>query len=134
MKTQSFTLLVILLAISGFAALNWESINTTTELSVGFATINFPLGLILLACIVLLTVLFLIFIMSMQASTIMMSRRQNKAMLAKQKLADEAEASRFTDLKQYLDLEFKGHVTRNIDLNNKVLNKLEEVETLLKQP
>lgn len=134
MKTQSFILLVLLLLISGFTMLNWETINTPAALSIGFATLNMPLGIVLIGFIVIITILFLLFILTMQASTLLMTRRQNKALHDQQKLADKAEASRFTDLKQFLEFEFKQHVTQNIDLNNQIIAKLDAVESELKQP
>lgn len=125
MKTLSFILIVLFFLIGGFTALNWETFNTPTELSVGFATLTMPLGIILLSSIIVITALFLLFIMSMQASTLLMTRRHSKAMHEQQKLADQAELSRFTDLRQYLELEFKQHVTQNIDLNTQLATKID---------
>lgn len=132
MKTLSFILIVFFFLIGGFSALNWETFNIPTELSIGFATLNMPLGIILLGCIIVITALFLLFIMTMQASTLLMTRRHSKAMQEQQKLADKAELSRFTDLRQFLELEFKQHVTQNVDLNNQVIHKIDALETQLK--
>ena len=132
MKTLSFILIVLFFLIGGFSALNWDTLNIPTELSIGFATINMPLGIVLLGCIIVITALFLLFIMSMQASTLLLTRRHNTAMQEQQKLADEAELSRFTDLRQFLELEFTQHVTQNVELNNQVINKIEALETQLK--
>jgi len=132
MKTLSFILIVFFFLIGGFSALNWDTLNIPTELSIGFATVNMPLGIILLGCIIVITALFLLFIMSMQASTLIMTRRHNKAMQEQQKLADEAELSRFTDLRQFLELEFTQHVTQNVELNNQVITKIDALETQLK--
>lgn len=61
-----------------------------------------------------------------------MTRRQSKELQAKRALADEAEASRFTELRQYLELEFKQHVTQNIDLNTKTHDRLDRIEAFTK--
>ncbi len=128
MKTLSFILIVFFFLIGGFTALNWETFNIPTELSIGFATLNMPLGIILLGCIIIVTALFLLFILTMQASTLLMTRRHSKAMHEQQKLADKAELSRFTDLRQFLELEFKQQVTQNVDLNNQILDKIETLK------
>ncbi len=132
MKTLSFILIVFFILVGGFTALNWDTFNIPTELSIGFATLNMPLGIILLGCIIVITALFLLFIMMMQASTLLMTRRHSKAMHEQQKLADKAELSRFTDLRQFLELEFKQHVTQNVDLNNQIINKIDALEVQLK--
>lgn len=134
MKTLSFILIIFFVLISGFTALNWAVFNTPTALSLGFATITMPLGIILLACIIIITALFLLFILSMQASTLLMTRRHSKAMQEQQKLADKAELSRFTDLRQYLELQFKQQVTQNVDLNQKISTKVDAIESMLKNP
>lgn len=132
MKYQSFFVFLLLAAIAAFAAMNWTAFNTQMDLSIGFAEISMPLGLVMLGFVVALSVLFLYYVLILQGQTLLMSRRQTKELQAKRALADEAEASRFTELRQYLELEFKQHITQNIDLNTKMMDKMEAVEAMLK--
>jgi uncharacterized membrane protein len=132
MKTQSFLVLLIIAIIGAFAALNWEAFNVPTALSIGFADITMPIGLVMLGLTTILTILFLTFVLTLQGSTLLMTRRQSKELQAKRALADEAEASRFTELRQYLELEFKQHVTQNIDLNTKTHDRLDRLEAFTK--
>lgn len=132
MKSQSFLVLLIIAIICAFAALNWQAFNTPTELSIGFANVSMPIGLVMLGLTALLTILFLTFVLTLQGSTLLMTRRQSKELQAKRALADKAEASRFTELRQYLELEFKQHVTQNIDLNTKTNDRLDQLEAIVK--
>jgi uncharacterized integral membrane protein len=102
MKVRTVLLLLVLLAIVLFAALNWTVITTPTTLSLLVATVEAPLGLIMLGLLVLLTGLFAIFAGYLQTSTLLEVRQQTKALEAQRKLADVAEASRITELQNLL--------------------------------
>lgn len=131
MKFQSFFIFLLLAAIASFTALNWDLINTPSDLTIGFMAISMPIGIIMLSFIVLLTIVFLYYVLALQGKTLLMTRRQSKELQAKRALADEAEASRFTELRQYLELEFKQHVTQNIDLNTKLMDKVDLMEATI---
>ena len=75
----------------------------TRDLSLGFASARAPLGLIMLALIVALAAVFLIYIVVLQAGMMSESRRVAKELKAQRELADKAEASRFTELRAFLE-------------------------------
>lgn len=96
-------LLVLVLALTAlFAAVNWGAFTTPTTLSLVFATIEAPLGLIMLAVTAVIAVLFLVFIVYLQTSVLLEARRHAKELDAQRQLADQAEASRFTELRAFL--------------------------------
>ncbi|MEO6354359.1 MAG: LapA family protein [Oxalobacteraceae bacterium] len=113
MQLRNVLLLLVLGCVALFAAINWSAIMAPTTLSFIFATVQAPLGLILLAVTAVLAVLFLAFIVSMEASVIMETRRLHKEVENQRKLADQAEASRFTDLRQYLEHELHQMAQHN---------------------
>lgn len=113
MQLRNVLLLLVLGCVALFAAVNWSAIMAPTTLSFIFATVQAPLGLILLAVTAVLAVLFLAFIVSMEASVIMETRRLHKEVENQRKLADQAEASRFTDLRQYLEHELHQMAQHN---------------------
>ncbi|EKD22305.1 MAG: hypothetical protein ACD_87C00056G0001 [uncultured bacterium] len=88
-----------------FAAINWSSFMAPTTLSLLFATIQAPLGLIMLGVTALLTALFLLLIAYMQASLLMDTRRHARELQAQRTLAEQAEASRIAELRSYLEAE-----------------------------
>jgi hypothetical protein len=73
-----------------------------TPLSLGFTTVQAPLGLIMLALVAFLCVLFTVWVITMQARSLKDARRQTKELQAQRDLADKAEASRFTELRAEL--------------------------------
>ncbi|MFM9967537.1 MAG: LapA family protein, partial [Burkholderiales bacterium] len=91
-----------------FSVLNWSVIMAPTEISLLFASIRAPLGLLLLALIVLLTVIYLGFLVYLQTSVLLESRRHGRELSVQRDLADKAEASRFTDLRSFLERELKS--------------------------
>ena len=94
---------VLLIALVGlFALVNWSAFSALTSLSLVFTTVQAPLGLIMLGLVVFLCVLFTVWVISLQAGSLMDSRRQTKELQAQRDLADKAEASRFTELRTAL--------------------------------
>ncbi len=129
MKIINFILLIVLLALVVFAAVNWQAIITPVPLSLLFTDANAPLGLILLAATALLALLFLGFVVYMQSSTLMIRRKLNKEVEEQRKLANEAEASRFTELRTYLESELQKLNTQNSEVHQQLETRLAEIET-----
>lgn len=107
MRTRSILLIVAILLVSGFAALNWEEIVRPTTLWFGFFVTQAPLGLILLGLLALTLVLFLASTAAMKTQSLMDYRQHQKTLEAQRELADKAEASRFIDLRQHMDTQLR---------------------------
>ncbi len=105
MHIRTVLVLLVLAAMAVFASANWNSFMAPTTLSLLFATIQAPLGLIMLGFTALLTALFLLFIAYLQASLLVDTRRQARELQAQHTLADQAEASRITELRSFLEAE-----------------------------
>ena len=105
MNLRTVLVLLVLGILGIFAAVNWNSFMTPTTLSLLFATVQAPLGLVMLGFTALLTALFLLFIAYLQASLLMDSRRYARELQAQRALADQAEASRIAELRGYLEAE-----------------------------
>ncbi len=96
---RALILFLVLLLVGLFAATNWPAFSALTPLTLGFTTVEAPLGLIMLGLVVFLCVLFIVWVISLQASSLLDSRRQTKELQVQRDLADKAEASRFTELR-----------------------------------
>jgi len=105
MHLRTLLVLLVLGILGVFAAVNWSSFMTPTTLSLLFATVQAPLGLVMLGFTALLTALFLLFIAYLQASLLMDSRRYARELQAQRALADQAEASRIAELRRYFEAE-----------------------------
>jgi Na+-transporting methylmalonyl-CoA/oxaloacetate decarboxylase gamma subunit len=127
MKLRTLVLLLILLAIAVFAALNWNTFNAPTDLSLGVTTVRVPLGLLMLGLLILLTLLFLLYVVYLQTSSLLESRRLSKEVQAHRELADQAEASRFTELRQFLEAELSKHAALHAESRAAVLARVEQL-------
>lgn len=132
MKFINFLLLIILVTLVIFAAVNWQAIMTPVPLSLLFMDADAPLGLILLAVTGLIALLFLGFVVYMQSSTLIIRRKLNKEVEEQRKLANEAEASRFTELRSYLETELQQLKSQSTEIHQKVDTRLSQVEAVLK--
>ncbi|MFY3386851.1 LapA family protein [Paracidovorax sp. MALMAid1276] len=103
MHLRSVVLLLTVLAIGALAAFNWPALSEPSAVSLGLTTIEAPLGLVMLALTALLAVIFVAYVLSLQGSVLMETRRHTKELQAQRELADKAEASRFTELRSFLD-------------------------------
>lgn len=113
MRTRAIILVVAILLVAGFAALNWTEIVQTSPLSFGVFVAEASLGLILLGCLGIALVAFLASTAVMRTASLVESRQHYKTLEAQRALADKAEASRFTDLRQHLDTQL--HALRERD-------------------
>lgn len=107
MRTRTILLVVAILLVAGFAALNWGEIVRPTTLLFGPVAADAPLGLILLGLLALTLILFLASSIAMRTQSLMDYRHHQKTLEAQRELADKAEASRFVDLRQHLDTHLK---------------------------
>ena len=103
MPLRTVVLLVVLALIALFAALNWTAFVAPTTLSFGVAQVQAPLGLIMLGLLAILTALFLLYLAYLQTTVILEWRRHARELQSQRELADQAEASRFTELRTHVD-------------------------------
>jgi hypothetical protein len=107
MRTRTILLVVAILLVAGFAALNWSEVVRPSPLLFGPVAMDAPLGLILLALLALTLVLFLASSIAMRTQSLIDYRQHHKTLEAQRELADKAEASRFVDLRTQLDTHLK---------------------------
>ena len=99
---RAVTFFLVLVFVGLFALINWVEFAALRALSLGFVTVQAPLGLIMLGLLAFLCVLFTVWLVSAQATSLLDARRQTKELQAQRDLADKAEASRFTELRAEL--------------------------------
>jgi uncharacterized integral membrane protein len=128
MKIRTLLLLVILIVIAVFVAINWKAFMTQTTLSVGFANVQAPLGLVMLGLLVFLAAVFLVFAIYLQTSYLLEARRHAQEIKGTRELADRAEASRFTELRGFLDGELKKQTDLGMESRAAVVARMEQLE------
>lgn len=125
MKARTALLTLIVLMIVFLATMNWQVLGQSTAISLGFTTVDAPLGLIMLCLTGLLAVFFVAYVLALQGSVLLEARRHNKEMLAQRELADKAEVSRFTELRTVLEL-------RHQETQQQLLQRMDALEEQLR--
>jgi uncharacterized integral membrane protein len=128
MYLRTLLLLFVFGAIAVFAAVNWEAVTTPTSLSLVFATVQAPLGLVMLGVAAILTVLFLVFLVYLQTSAIIEARRYARELRAQRELAEQAESSRIAELRAFLQAELPKLADQTANLRTDVQTRLDQLD------
>jgi len=106
MKVLGIVILVLLALLGTFTLANWGALNEPMLLSFLFFDVQGPLGVVLLAVIVVFAVLILIYGMTLKTQMLIESRQHVQELTAQRRLAEEAESSRIVKLSEQFDLRF----------------------------
>jgi len=117
-RTVALVLLLALLAM--FVIVNWSAFMAPTTLSLLVGSIEAPLGLLMLMITALLGVVFLAYVVWLQTSVLLESRRQNRELATQRQLAEAAEASRFTELSAHIDQSINGLAAQIAELDDRL--------------
>jgi uncharacterized integral membrane protein len=132
MSLRSLLFVLVFGGLAAFVLVNWGVLNAPTTLSLAFAEVQAPLGVVMLGFIVAVTVLFLGYIVYLQMSGLLETRRHGKELQTQRQLADQAEASRFTELRGFLEAEFARQATRRTESEAALRARLDALEQQLK--
>ncbi|MGH7826056.1 MAG: LapA family protein [Candidatus Binatia bacterium] len=132
MPLRTILILILLAAIAIFAGLNWGAFTAPTTLLVGFGTVEAPLGLIMLGLMVLLAFLFLIFVTYLQTTVLLESRRHARELQAQRDVAEQAEASRYSRLREFLEAELQKIRYRSELAETGVIARLDQLDRELR--
>lgn len=105
MRVRTIVLVLAIVLVAAFVALNVDEFTRISVLSLGFTTIQVSLGLVMLVLLVVATLIFLGNTLYMQSSNLLETRRYARELNTQRELADKAEASRFTELRSYLEVQ-----------------------------
>ncbi len=90
-----------------FALINWSAFVAPTHLSLLVTSIDAPLGLIMLGITALISAVLLSLVLKLHITTLADSRQQSAELRTQRELANQAEASRFTELQKYIETQIK---------------------------
>src|SRR6478735_9255420 len=107
MRTRAILLVLAVLAVAAFAALNWGEFLRSSPLLFGPVVMDAPLGLIMLTILALATIAFVLTSAAIRTGSLIESRQHFNTLEAQRALADTAEASRFTELRSHLDTQLR---------------------------
>ena len=103
MRTKILLLIMGIVLIVGFGALNVDEFTRTTTLNLGFTRMQLPLGLVMTVLVIAILLIFLVTTLYMHSTNLIETRKYTKQLNAQRELADKAEASRFTELRRYME-------------------------------
>ena len=131
MSLRSLLVVAALGLLAAFAVLNWTAFTAPTTLSLVFTEVQAPLGLIMLVVTGLFSGLFLLYILFQQAGVILEARRYAKELHAHRELADKAEASRFTEIRSFLEGELRKLEAQSAAGTHELGSRIEQLEQQL---
>ncbi len=132
MRAQIILVAVVFLLTVIFTVLNWAALSTPAPINLLVARVEGPLGVVVLGLGAVLIALFVVLLLWLQAGVLLESRRHSREIAMQRELADKAEASRFTELRQMLENEFVGLKTSS-GHPGELLERLNRMETALRQ-
>ena len=98
MRFRTMLAIVISIALAAFFILNWRVFTAPATLSFLVISVDAPIGLVMLALFALGVLVLSSYLGVWQGTLLMEFRRQTKELQAQRSLAENAEASRFTEL------------------------------------
>src|SRR5262245_50961816 len=132
MRAQIVLVGIMLLLTLAFTMLNWTALNATAPINLLVTQVQGPLGVVVVGFGGVLIALFVLLLLWLQTRVLLDSRRHTRELAAQRDLADKAEASRFTDLRQLLEREFASLKGPEGDPPT-LLERLTRIENTLRQ-
>ncbi len=102
MRVRNLVLLVVLALIASFLAINWSAVTATAKFTLLLTSFEAPIGLVMLALIVVLVAAFGAYLIFAQGAILLDTRRHAKELQAQRSLADRAEGSRVAEVRDLL--------------------------------
>ena len=131
MRTKILFLIIGIALIAAFAVLNVDEFTRTSTLNLGVTTMQLPLGLVMLMLLMVALLVFLVTTLYMHSSNLLENRKHAKLLTTQRELADKAEASRFTELRLYLESQSAVAVQQKRDTLTALEARLAQTEKLL---
>ena len=131
MKAVALTLVIAWLLLALLAALNWGELGAVRQLSLGIVSVPVSLATMVLGPAILLTMLYLIAVACMRFGAHLQARHHHRELQASRSLADDAEASRYTALRSFLEDESARHARVTSDLLARLDRQEQELRTAI---
>jgi uncharacterized integral membrane protein len=133
MRARTILLILAILAVAGFAMLNWAEFVRPVPLSFGAFITDAPLGLVMLGLLVFFLLAFVLMSAFMRTQSLVETHHHHKALDQQRELADKAEASRFTELRQHIDVRLR-EIENRLDLHLRNLPRGEVLREPVRDP
>jgi hypothetical protein len=118
MRTRTILVILVMLLVAALLVVNWSVFAASAKVSLVFTSIEVPMGLVMLGILTLVALPFGIYSAVSWSAILLEFRRQAKELTVQRTLADQAEASRFTELRSVIHEELEhlaGRMTQMHD-------------------
>lgn len=129
MSMRAVFLLFVTALLGVITAINWQVFTAPTTLSLMFGSVQAPLGVVMLVVVGLIAIAFVLYIAYLQATLFAAARRYAREVQTHKKLADDAEASRLTDLHVTLEAALRQLEENVIQSRADVQARLDQLAT-----
>ena len=133
MRTKILFLIIGIALIIGFGALNIDEFTRTSTLNLGFTNMQLPLSLVMTVLLIAILLIFLVTTLYMHSTNLIETRKHTKQLNAQRELADKAEASRFTELRRYMESQAALATNNSNDTVAAIDRRIMQTEKLLLQ-
>lgn len=124
MRIRSLFLLIFIICVTIFVSLNWYALAAETTINLGFTVAKGPLGLIMLGLLLVSSLVFAAYSLAIQTASLFENRNHTKELKAQRELADNAETSRFTELRNMIEKINTDNQTRNKEAQDVLTERL----------
>jgi uncharacterized integral membrane protein len=137
MRGRNVFLSAICILMVMFAWSNWSVFTEEKQLSLIFTQVTAPFGVVMLWIMGILVTVYFLYTVGLETAALLEVKKYARELLSTRKLADEAEASRFSELKKWLEGELGNlRSTQPGGLENKlqeVIQRVDRAETELRE-
>ncbi len=126
MRTRTLLIVLVLLLIAGFLAINWSLFAAPAKINFVFASIEAPMGLVMFGILTLIALAFGIYSAVSWSAILLEYRRQAKELTAQRTLADQAEGSRYTELRGAMHDELEHLADRMAQIHETLRTEIRE--------
>lgn len=130
MRGRNVFLILLVVLMGLFAWRNWAIFSEERLLSLVFTQVTAPFGIVLLTIMAVLVVVYFLYTVGLETAALMEIKKYARELLSTRKLADEAEASRFAELKKWLETDFKSVDASRAD---EILARIDKTEQELRE-
>ncbi len=132
MRLPTFLLLLVILLVAAFTMLNWGVFVAPAELSFGIVSVQWPFGLLMLGLLVGMTLVFILFAIYVQTAALLEVRRHARELQASRELAEKAEASRLTELRNVFENAIQLQRSQQQDFEARLHSRVDQLDNTLR--
>jgi len=130
---RNYVLLLIVVLIGVFAGVNWPTFEQTQDLNLIVTHVTAPFGILLLIIMGVLLIIYFLYTVGLETSALLEVRKYARELSAQRKLVEDAESSRFTELKRFLESELSSMKSQHQEVLDRLEQRAQATEAVLKE-